>query len=167
MEKIQFDSGIREYKLNGAGVLRFNPGDPNLYARFMDAAQKIQDIEKELAAQAREEGASVVALLQTADRKMKETLSWVFGPGNDFDKVLSYGETALRDMLLAWSGRGAEGLFFYQSEKDARAALGGLTSGQLLELYDLFSRCRKQLSYNVNLQNARMALAGGIYKIVI
>lgn len=89
MEKIQFDSGIREYKLNGAGVLRFNPGDPNLYARFMDAAQKIQDIEKELAAQAREEGASVVALLQIADRKMKETLSWVFGPGNDFDKVLS------------------------------------------------------------------------------
>ena len=89
MEKIQFDSGIREYKLNGAGVLRFNPGDPNLYARFMDAAQKIQDIEKELAAQAREEDASVVALLQTADRKMKETLSWVFGPGNDFDKVLS------------------------------------------------------------------------------
>ena len=85
----------------------------------------------------------------------------------DFDKVLSYGETALRDMLLARSGRGVEGLFFYQSEKDARAALGGLTSGQLLELYDLFSRCRKQLSYNVNLQNARMALAGGIYKIVI
>lgn len=89
MEKIQFDSGIKEYKLNGMGVLRFNPGDPNLYARFMEAAQKIQNIEKELAGQAQQEGASVVELLQTADRKMKETLGWVFGSGNDFDKVLS------------------------------------------------------------------------------
>ena len=89
MEKIQFDSGIREYRINGAGVLRFNPGDPNLYARFMEAADRIGDMEKELAQKAQAEGASVVALLQEADRKMKETLGWVFGPGNDFDKLLS------------------------------------------------------------------------------
>ena len=89
MEKIQFDSGIREYRINGMGVLRFNPGDPNLYARFMEAADRIGDMEKELAQKAQAEGASVVALLQEADRKMKETLGWVFGPGNDFDKLLS------------------------------------------------------------------------------
>ena len=88
MEKIQFDSGIKEYKLNGMGVLRFNPGDPNLYARFMEAADKIQALEKELAEQAKTDGSTVVQLLQTADRKMKQTLSWVFGEGNDFDKLL-------------------------------------------------------------------------------
>lgn len=88
MEKIQFDSGIREYKLNGMGALRFNPGDPNLYARFMEAADRIGEIEKELTLQAHAEGASLAALLQSADRRMKETLGWVFGPGNDFDKLL-------------------------------------------------------------------------------
>lgn len=88
MEKIQFDSGIKEYRINGTGVLRFNPGDPNLYARFMEAAEKLQGLEKELAGQAQGDGAAIVQLLQTADRKMKQTLSWVFGQENDFDKIL-------------------------------------------------------------------------------
>ena len=30
----------------------------------------------------------MVILMQEADRQMKEVLSWVFGPGNDFDKLL-------------------------------------------------------------------------------
>lgn len=91
MEKIQFDSGIREYKLNGVGVLRFHPGDPNLYARFLEAVESIKDMEKKLAAQAKADdgtGSGVLKLLQDADRQMKQTLSWVFGPGNDFDKLL-------------------------------------------------------------------------------
>lgn len=86
MEKIQFDSGVKEYRLNGTGVLRFNPGDPNLYARFSEAVEKIQALEQEMQAQA--EGTDIVQLLQSADRKMKEILSWVFGSGNDFDKLL-------------------------------------------------------------------------------
>lgn len=88
MEKIQFDSGIKEYKLNGMGVLRFNPGDPNLYARFLEATEKIKALEQELTEMAETEGTAVVQLLQTADEKMKKTLSWVFGEGNDFDKLL-------------------------------------------------------------------------------
>ena len=92
MEKIQFDSGIREYKLNGDGVLRFHPGDPNLYARFMEAVEKIKNMEKKLAAQAKADDSTgstaVLKLLQDADRQMKQTLSWVFGPGNDFEKLL-------------------------------------------------------------------------------
>lgn len=88
MEKIQFDSGIREYRLNGAGVLRFNPGDPNLYARFMEAVEEIKDMEKKLSAQAGDDGMTVLKLLQDADRQMKKSLSRVFGEGNDFDKIL-------------------------------------------------------------------------------
>lgn len=88
MEKIQFDSGLKEYKLNGMGVLRFHPGDPNLYARFLEAAERIKALEQELTVQAETEGTAVIQLLQTADEKMKKTLSWVFGEGNDFDKLL-------------------------------------------------------------------------------
>ena len=90
MEKIIFDNGIRDYKL-GSGVLRFNPGDPNLYARFLEAAEKIQAMEKELLQQAKtmeSSGEHVVKLLQEADSKMKQTLGWVFGEANDFDKLL-------------------------------------------------------------------------------
>ena len=93
MKKIQFDSGVKAYRINGTGVLRFNPGDPNVYARFLEAAQKIQNLEQELAQQAKalegqENGAQVVKLMAEADKQMKEVLGWVFGNGNDFDKLL-------------------------------------------------------------------------------
>ena len=93
MEKIQFDSGIQEYKINGTGVLRFNPGDPNVYARFMEAAQKIQGMEHELAQKAKalegqDEGAQALQLMAEADGKMKGVLDWVFGNGNCFDEIL-------------------------------------------------------------------------------
>ena len=52
MEKISFDSGIRSYKINGTGVLRFNPGDPNVYARYMEAVPKIKAVEQEMAGNA-------------------------------------------------------------------------------------------------------------------
>ena len=93
MEKIQFDSGIKEYRINGMGVLRFNPGDPNVYARFLEAAQKIQELEQGLAAQAKayegqDGGTQVVKLMAEADKQMKGVLGWVFGSSNDFDKIL-------------------------------------------------------------------------------
>ena len=88
MEKITFDSGVKAYKL-GDGVLRFNPADPNLYARFMEAAEKIKALEEELSAQGQEaSGQAALTLLQSADQKMKETLNWVFGEGADFDNLL-------------------------------------------------------------------------------
>ena len=87
MKKIKLDRGIEEYRLGG-GVLRFHPGDPNLYARLTQAEQKLVDIEKKLTEQAKAEGADPIALLQTADGEMKQVLGWVFGPGNDFDMLL-------------------------------------------------------------------------------
>lgn len=93
MEKIQFDSGIQEYDLGTGTPLRFNPGDPNLYARFMEAAEKMVEIEKDMAKQAKaledtDSGQAIVGLLQSADQKMKTLLSWVFGQENDFDHIL-------------------------------------------------------------------------------
>ena len=93
MEKLNFDSGIKEFKINGGGVLRFNPGDPNVYARFLEAAEKIREVEEELTRQAKgleeqDSGKAAVKLMAEADKQMKEILGWVFGPNNDFDKIL-------------------------------------------------------------------------------
>lgn len=89
MKKIKFDTGVQEYAL-GAGVLRFNPGDPNLYARFLEGAKQLQSLEQALAGEA--EAASdegVLDLMQRADKKMKQILGGIFGPGNDFDTMLA------------------------------------------------------------------------------
>lgn len=92
MQQINFDNGVKAYKINEDGVLRFNPGDPNLYARFLDAADKIQEIENNMAAKGKEinenDGAGSLRLLAEADRQIKETLSWVFGKNNDFDEIM-------------------------------------------------------------------------------
>jgi len=92
MEKISFDSGVKSYKINGTGVLHFNPGDPNVYARFLEAADKLRGVEKALVEEAKKlpegDGAGMVQLLNRADKEMKQVLSWVFGQENDFDKIL-------------------------------------------------------------------------------
>lgn len=92
MERITFDSGIESYRINGGGVLRFNPGDPNVYARFLEAADKLQTVETALTEEAKAipqgDGAGVVRLLNKADKEMKQILGWVFGQENDFDKIL-------------------------------------------------------------------------------
>ena len=89
MEKIQFDAGQRSYRINGNGILRFNPGDPNLYARFMEAVEKLQAVETELMQQGESaQGEDIVKLMGSADEKMKSILNWVFGGDNDFHKLL-------------------------------------------------------------------------------
>ena len=119
MEKLFFDSGIKEYQINEDGVLRFNPSDPNVYARFMDVMDKIRAVEDELLAEAKEiekaedqtqSGAAVLRLMAEADRKTKKLLSEVFGEENDFDRILggvnllavaSNGEHVITNFLAA------------------------------------------------------------------
>lgn len=92
MEKIHFDSGIQEFQIGEGGVLRFNPCDPNLYVRFLEAAEKIKALEENMAEQAKllpeNDGAAVGKLLQQADSQMKQILNWVFGETADFDRLL-------------------------------------------------------------------------------
>ena len=89
MEKIQFDAGQRSYRINGAGTLRFNPCDPNVYSRFLEAVEKLQAVEEALTQQAEEaKSEDIIKLLTAADEKMKGILNWVFGGENDFHKLL-------------------------------------------------------------------------------
>ena len=109
MEKLVFDNGVKEYQLGDSGVLRFNPSDPNVYARFMAAVNKLPDIETELVEKARileqsdnreANGAEVLKLMEEADRKVKQLLNNVFGGGNDFDEILGGAN------LMAVTGNG-------------------------------------------------------------
>ena len=36
-QKLSIDTGVQEFEINGSGVLRFNPSDPNVYNRFMES----------------------------------------------------------------------------------------------------------------------------------
>lgn len=93
MEKLEFDLGVKEYRVNGGGVLRFNPSDPNLYARFFEAQEKVRDVEKRMTDEGgkltgEDAGREAVRLMSEADREVKAVLGWVFGGENDFDAVL-------------------------------------------------------------------------------
>lgn len=80
MEKLQFDSGVRAFQVNGGESLRFHPGDPNLYARLQAASEKLPEIQKSLS------GEDIPKMLAETDRQLKALLSEVF-PGNDMEKL--------------------------------------------------------------------------------
>ena len=98
MEKLIFDSGIREFQINNNGVLRFNPADPNVYARLVDSSEKLNAVEERLLAKAKElipdsadetNGAVVLQLMSEADKEVKDILVYIFGEENDFDKIFA------------------------------------------------------------------------------
>ena len=91
MQKLNFDLGIKEFEIGG-GVLRFNPSDPNVYSRFVAAADKLTGIEQRLTAKAKEyegkkAGEAMLQLMKEADKETKELLSWIFGAQNDFEAI--------------------------------------------------------------------------------
>lgn len=91
MQKLNFDLGIKEFEIGG-GVLRFNPGDPNVYSRFVAAADKLTGIEQRLTAKAKEyegkkAGEAMLQLMNEADKETKDLLAWIFGSQNDFEAI--------------------------------------------------------------------------------
>lgn len=96
MEQLIFDSGIKEYQINGKGVLRFNPSDPNVYGRFMAAMDKIKTVESQMTEKAKvlentegnNTGEAAISIMCETDKKMKSILNEIFGMENDFDAIL-------------------------------------------------------------------------------
>ena len=97
MEQLNFDSGVKEYKVNGHSVLRFNPSDPNVYGRFLEAMNKIKAVETAASEKAKninlqngeqEAGESAIRIMCETDRQMKAILNEIFGHGNDFNEIL-------------------------------------------------------------------------------
>lgn len=75
METLKIDCGMREYRVNGKGILRFNPTDPNVYARFEEMMEDLPNM------------AEQVTSIRELDQRLKQALTQVF-PGNDFNKML-------------------------------------------------------------------------------
>lgn len=96
MEILNIDVGIKRYQLvEGGAPLSFNPGDPNVYARYMDVVPKIKAVEQEMAAKANavdanssEAGEIALKIMRETDLRMKTLLNQIFGEDNDFDKIL-------------------------------------------------------------------------------
>lgn len=92
MHKLLVDTGVEEFEVNGRGVLRFNPGDPNLYHRFFAAREELAALDEELTRQSaalpEDGGGAALALLADYDRRIKALLNRVFGTPNDFDVLL-------------------------------------------------------------------------------
>ena len=102
MELLNIDIGLKSYQfVEGAPALVFNPSDPNVYARYMNAMDTIKAVETEMAEKARAvkiendtvearaaaESESLKIMAET-DRRIKEILNGIFGAGNDFNEIL-------------------------------------------------------------------------------
>lgn len=97
MEKLTLDTGIKEYQIND-GVLRFNPADPNVYARFLDMQKRLDEIadesQKRLSSIDTEgitdEEAGILGIekCKDLDAELKALFSHTFGEGNNFDEIL-------------------------------------------------------------------------------
>lgn len=95
MEILNLDLGIKEYRLTENGILRFNPSDPNVYSRFLDAEEKIRAVEADMATKAKAvqessnmAGEAAIRIMHEADERIKDILSGVYGHGNDFRSIL-------------------------------------------------------------------------------
>lgn len=81
--ELNIDTGVEEFRVNGRGVLRFNPADPNLYHRFFAAGAELDGYDA-----AQQRAAAGLALLNEYDGKIKKLLTGIFGAENDFDAIL-------------------------------------------------------------------------------
>lgn len=96
MKELIIDNGLEEFQLvEGGALLRFNPRDQNIYARFIESTEKIKTVEREMAAKhssvdrnSKNAGEKNLLLMRETDMKMKAILNQVFGHGNDFDQIL-------------------------------------------------------------------------------
>lgn len=97
---LQFDDGLLRLDINGNGLLTFNPSDFNVYQRFFRLLKELPEMEQRYVAEVEqstgesgEEDSLDLAgreldRARDMDREIKEKLSGVFGPGNDFDALL-------------------------------------------------------------------------------
>lgn len=85
MKKLNIDNGLQEFKL-GSGKLYMNPQDPNLYARFLEAAERISRLQQELLNT--DPDAPLTEVMCRSDRQIKQLLDRAFGGDTDFDKLL-------------------------------------------------------------------------------
>lgn len=100
-----FDTGVKEYEVNGKEMLRFNPTDQQLYTRFIEFYSNVGEILKkydsavkkfkkqhpakeiEIDEKGFEVYKDILQVSKDTDSKIKEQLGYVFGQENNFDAI--------------------------------------------------------------------------------
>lgn len=105
MAKLQFDTGVREYEINDACTVRFNPCDPVFTERLFRIFDKLgkmqEDGERENAGI--HDGAKLFELIRERDKEMRADIDSIFGEPvceKIFDGI---GVYALADGLPLWA----------------------------------------------------------------
>lgn len=103
MEKIQFDSGVKEYSLNDKCSVFFNPTDSNfaesLYITFSELDRKQEEYRTEKI----EDGMEAFRKNRERDREMREAIDGVLGAGVCQALFGSMNVYALADGLPVWA----------------------------------------------------------------
>ncbi|MFQ7444006.1 MAG: hypothetical protein ACLRNA_07960 [Gemmiger formicilis] len=91
--ELNIDTGVEEFRVNGRGVLRFNPADrtlPPLFAAGAELDGYDAALTKALAALDGDEQQAPrrAGPLNEYDGKIKKLLTGIFGAENDFDAIL-------------------------------------------------------------------------------
>ena len=147
---LRFDDGLLRLDVNGNGLLTFNPSDFNVYQRFFQLLKELPELEKRYVAQVErssgetggEDSFQLAALrlpgrelarARDMDREIKEKLSGVFGPGNDFDALLggvnvmavgNNGQRVITNLLNALAPCIEEGAERHMKDAAQEAKLG-------------------------------------------
>lgn len=134
MEKLTLDDGIIELDVNGNGLLRFNPTDPNVYQRFLAVAKELPELERRYVAEVEQaerpedemaRAEDVLERMRAFDADVKGRLGEVFGRENDFDVLLGgvnlmavghNGERVVTNLLSALAPYIEEGIERYRRE---------------------------------------------------
>lgn len=139
MLKLNIDTGLKEFEVNGKHVLSFSPSDPAVYNRLMEISDVILEIEddyekrlQELETDGEDFSAAkeVLTVMKKADSAVKEKLRYVFGEQNDFDEILDgvnimavagNGERVITNLLNALTPIIQKGMEDYAEDKAQKA----------------------------------------------
>lgn len=81
MAELSFDTGIAEYKLNGACTVYFNPTDISFIERVFDTFDSMDKKQEEYKGmmEANKDNAAIFSAARKMDSEMREMLNGVFG----------------------------------------------------------------------------------------
>lgn len=103
MEKLTFDTGIKEYEVNGGVILRFNPSDSAFVGKLFNAFDSLDKKQEIYRAQidSMKDKREIFEIAHNQDIEMRTIIDGVFGPICDslFGDMNVY---AMADGLPVW-----------------------------------------------------------------
>lgn len=103
MEKLTFDTGIKEYEVNGGAILRFNPSDSAFVGKLFNAFDSLDKKQEIYRAQidSMKDKREIFEIAHNQDIEMRTIIDGVFGPICDslFGDMNVY---AMADGLPVW-----------------------------------------------------------------